>query len=76
MIVRNITFSADEELIDKARAVAQRNQRSLNDEFRDWLAKYASGGGERELSFLEMMDQLKQVKVERKYTREEMNERR
>jgi ribosomal protein L20 len=76
MIVRNITFSADEELIDKARAVAQRNQRSLNDEFRDWLAKYASAGGDDKFSYRKLVEQLGEVKMTRKYTRDEMNERR
>jgi|LakMenEpi03Aug12_release.lakeMendotaPanAssembly.Ray.scaffolds.fasta_scaffold2983860_2 hypothetical protein len=76
MIVRNITFSASEELIEQARAVAARNRRSLNDEFRDWLAKYAEEGSKTELSFREVVSQLKDVKVTRKYSREEMNERR
>jgi ribosomal protein L20 len=74
--VRNITFSASEELIEQARAVAARNRRSLNDEFRDWLAKYAEEGSKTELSFREVVSQLKDVKVTRKYSREEMNERR
>lgn len=76
MIVRNITFSASEELIEQARAVAARNRRSLNDEFRDWLADYAESGRKTELSFREVVSQLKDVKVTRKYSREEMNERR
>ena len=76
MIVRNITFSASEELIEQARAVAARNRRSLNDEFRDWLANYAEAGRKTELSFREVVSQLKEVKVTRKYSREEMNERR
>lgn len=40
-VVRNITFSADEELIERAREVARRNQRTLNEEFREWLKRYA-----------------------------------
>lgn len=76
MSVRNITFSASEELIEQARAVAARNRRSLNDEFRDWLANYAGEGRKTELSFREVVSQLKDVKVTRKYSREEMNERR
>ncbi len=75
-IVRNITFSAEDELIEQARAVAARNRRSLNDEFRDWLAKYAEEGRKAKLSFREVVSQMKDVKVTRKYSREEMNERR
>ena len=76
IVVRNITFSAEDQLIDQARAVAARNRRSLNDEFRDWLAKYAEEGRKAELSFREVVTQMNDVKVTRKYSREEMNERR
>lgn len=76
VIVRNITFSADEEVIEAAREVARRNQRSLNDEFRDWLARYAGSESKEKVSIPDLLEQLKHVKVDRKYTREEMNERR
>ena len=76
MVVRNITFSADEELIEKARAVAQSHQRSLNDEFREWLAKYAASGSNTKFSYRKFVEQLGEVKMTRKYTRDEMNERR
>lgn len=76
MVVRNITFSADEELIESARAVAKRNDRSLNDEFRDWLAKYAASGSNDKFSYRKLVEQLGEVKMTRKYTRDEMNERR
>ncbi len=35
--MKNITLSADERLIEAARAVAQRKQTTLNAAFRSWL---------------------------------------
>ncbi len=76
-VVRNITFSADEELIERAREVARRNQRTLNEEFREWLKQYADTHAERrKMSIVELVSQMKPVKMGRKLSREEMNERR
>jgi hypothetical protein len=73
-VVRNITFSADETLIEKARAVAASHNRTLNEEFREWLEKYVSNSnpGNR---FLEFIEQTKHIRLDRKFTRDEMNER-
>ena len=38
--MKNITFSADEQLIDQARRRAVRQGNTLNEEFRRWLADY------------------------------------
>jgi crotonobetainyl-CoA:carnitine CoA-transferase CaiB-like acyl-CoA transferase len=40
--MRNVTLSARDELIDKARLVARSQQRTLNDAFREWLAQFAA----------------------------------
>ena len=40
-VVRNITLSAEEELIDRARLRAARERKTLNVAFREWLARYA-----------------------------------
>lgn len=50
--MKNITFSADERLIEQARNRALRDGCTLNQEFRRWLADYAlqeggSGGSTR-----------------------------
>lgn len=45
MPVRNITLSADDELIRRARQRAEEAQTSLNEAFRDWLSRYAAGDG-------------------------------
>ena len=44
--MKNVTFSADERLIDLARQRARRERSTLNEEFRRWLAAYA-GADER-----------------------------
>ena len=39
--MKNITFSADEKLIEAARARARAERSTLNVEFRRWLARYS-----------------------------------
>lgn len=72
--MRNVTFSADEELIEKARSRAESEQTTLNNAFREWLARYAEepGAGER---YLRLMDSLSHVRFDRKPTRDELNSR-
>jgi hypothetical protein len=75
MRVKNITLSADERLIALAREKAQKEGSSLNTEFRRWLESYA---GQEQLArqALETMRELRgSLRVERKLSREEMNER-
>ncbi|MBW1881362.1 MAG: hypothetical protein JRJ84_23650, partial [Deltaproteobacteria bacterium] len=47
-MARNITLSADEVLIERARARARQQQTSLNAVFRRWLESYAAEQGARE----------------------------
>jgi hypothetical protein len=74
-MMRNITFSADERLIDKAREIAKREERTLNDVFREWLTSYV-GREDIGRRYDELMDRLSYVRAGRKFTRDEMNERR
>lgn len=76
MVVRNITFSAEEEIIEKARHIAESRQRSLNEEFREWLANYVQTEKSTQLSLREVIELIPKVTLPKKYTREEMNERR
>ena len=73
--MKNITLSADESLIEAARARARAERTTLNEEFRRWLESYA----QRELRvqrYNEVMAELRgKVRVGRKLTRDEMNER-
>lgn len=73
--MKNITLSADDELIDAARERARLEHTTLNDQFRRWLADYAQSE-QRLRRYDAVMDQLRgKVRVGRKLTRDEMNER-
>jgi hypothetical protein len=73
--MKNVTLSADERLIEAARARARSEHTTLNDEFRRWLADYA-GAAQRLQRFDEVMAQLRgKLVVGCKLTRDEMNER-
>lgn len=73
--MKNITLSADEKLIEAARERARAEHTTLNAEFRRWLADYAQRH-ERMRQYDEVIEKLKgKVRVGRKLTREEMNER-
>ena len=73
--MKNITLSADENLIEAARQRAANEHTTLNEQFRLWLAEYA--GKQQQLRFYD--DTIKELqgklKVGRKLSREEMNER-
>ena len=61
IFVKNITLSADENLIEQARKVAAEQHTTLNEAFREWLEQYA--GRERWLQeYNAMMERLKYVK--------------
>jgi hypothetical protein len=74
-IMKNITLSADKELIEAARARARQEQTTLNNEFRKWLATYAGREKQASDAITVMMELRGKVRVGRKLTREEMNER-
>jgi hypothetical protein len=71
--VKNITLSADENLIEQARKAAAEQHTTLNAAFRQWLEEF-SGRQQRARRFDEAMERLKHFTVDRKYTRDEMNE--
>jgi len=72
--MKNVTLSADEELIEQARLVARSQHKTLNAVFREWLAQFAAqSGSEQELDSL--IKRLRHVKAGRHFTRDEMNER-
>jgi hypothetical protein len=74
--MKNITLSADERLIEEARAKARQEQTTLNEQFRRWLADYV-GRRQRAERAMRTIDELrKTVRTGgRKFTRDEMNER-
>lgn len=71
--MKNITFSADQDLIEKARSVARKQRRTLNDAFGERLKEFAAIGGDAE-GFQTLMGRLKHVNAGRHFTRDEMNE--
>lgn len=73
-MLKNITFSADEDLIRRARERAAAERTTLNDEFRRWLEKYVERPETAEV-FAALMGQFEYVQPGRSFTREEMNER-
>jgi len=73
-MLKNITLSAEEELIAKARARAEAENTTLNAEFRRWLAKYADQVRDGE-EYARLMAQLDYVCSGGKFTREALNER-
>ena len=74
--MRNITFTADEQLIEEARAVAREENTTLNEQFRLWLEAYARK--RRAARGREVMERMGTYVSTggRKPTRDELNERR
>jgi hypothetical protein len=73
--MKNITLSADEELIDRARELARSQKRTLNEAFREWLVQFTQQSGKAE-EYDALMKRLRQtVRLHPPYTRDEMNER-
>jgi hypothetical protein len=73
--MKNITFSADEKQIERARERAAREGHALNDAFRRWLADYGRQE-DRLRRFDEVAKALRgQARVGRKLSREDMNAR-
>ena len=73
-MLKNITFSANEDLIRRARERATAERTTLNEEFRRWLEKYAERPGTDE-AFSVMMEHFAYVQPGRSFQRDEMNER-
>jgi hypothetical protein len=72
--MKNITLSADEQLIEQARLLAKSRHKTLNAMFREWLEQFtAQSGGPQEFDAL--MKRLKHVQAGSHFSRDEMNER-
>lgn len=72
-MLKNITLSADENLIARARARAQAQNTTLNEAFRVWLAQFVDARPEQD--FRALMDSLAEVRPGRRFSRDEANER-
>ncbi len=71
---KNITLSAEDSLIKRAREKAARQNKSFNTVFREWLSRYVGADDARD-GYERLMERLGHVRSGHKFTREEMNER-
>ena len=72
--LRNITFSADADLIAAARRRAKQEESTLNDEFRNWLEKFTRPVSSNN-DFEKLMKSLNPALSGAKFSRDEANER-
>ena len=73
-MLRNITLSADESLIKKAREKAMKEKRTLNIAFREWLALYTRGKNKM-MEYHNLMQRLSYANAGKRFSRDELNER-
>jgi hypothetical protein len=72
--VKNITFSADDDLIEQARNVAKTHRKTLNDAFREWLTHFVAQAGSVQ-EFDSLMSRFQHIRATRHFSRDELNER-
>jgi hypothetical protein len=73
--MRNITLSADEALIEGARRRAEAESTTLNNLFREWLARYAAPNRLSPESVRHTAASVGHFRAGRRFTRDERNER-
>ncbi len=72
--MKNVTLSADEDLIERARMIARGQRRTLNAAFREWLTQFTQSAGDAQ-GFDALMNHLHNVNAGGRFSRDEMNER-
>lgn len=72
--VKNITLTADEELIERARHVARLQHKTLNVAFREWLREYVVQDSPA-ADYDALMARLSYARSTGPYSRDEMHER-
>lgn len=70
-----MTLSTDATLLSRAWRRAEAEGKTLNELFREWLTRYTAQPGAED-DYAALMRDMKHVKAGRRFTREEMNERR
>ena len=73
--MKNITLSADENLLEAARQRAVSEHTTLNEQFRLWLNNYVQREQQAAEAMRVMRELQGKLRVGRKLTRDEMNER-
>jgi predicted transcriptional regulator len=72
--MKKITLSADEDLIERARLIAQAQRRTLNAAFREWLTQFTATPRDVQ-SYDALMQRLRHIDAGRHLSRDELNER-
>lgn len=72
--MKNITLSAEEDLIERARDVARARHTTLNSAFREWLQHFAAGDADSS-GFDALMQQMSHIDSAGPYSRDELNTR-
>ena len=73
-MLKNITLSADEEVIRRARKKAQKENTTINEQFRLWLNRFINSDM-RLNDYDALMKKLSYASSGKKFSRDEMNER-
>lgn len=74
-MMKNITLSVEDTIIQQARRRAAAENTTINELVRYWLERYVTQSSAADL-YDELMASLNHVHVGRKFSRDEMNERR
>lgn len=72
--MKNITFSADDQVIARAREKAEKENTNLNSLFRGWLREYVEDANRVE-EFEKLTRELDYANAGRHFSREELNAR-
>lgn len=72
--MKNVTLSADADLIELARSVARSQRKTLNQAFREWLRVYTAQKSSAK-DFDSLMKDLRHIRAGGPFSRDEMNER-
>lgn len=73
--MKNITFSADERLIELARLEAMQRRTTLNGLFREWLAELAGHSERSRKADQAMRAMSRRLRFDRRPSRDELHER-
>jgi hypothetical protein len=72
--MKNVTLSAEESDIERAREIARQRSTTLNQLFREWLRSLSHDPG-RVAGYDRLMERLQDVKSGGKFSRDELNAR-
>ena len=71
--MKTITLRAEKDLIERARALAKPQHKTLNAVFREWLAQYTAGVGDTQ-GFDAIMKRMVHIDAGQHFTRDQLND--